>query len=130
MLQEFMRSIEIRYSVYFNKKYKHKGVLWESVYKATTIDADEDLLNVSRYIHRNPIHIVPSLAEAWSSYGSYLGSSYPIWLQPEHVLDLLKPGNLKPGSAKMTYKEFVEWDNPNLDDSITSDLILESPEDD
>ena len=40
------------------------GPLFRGRYKASVVDADAYLLNVSRYIHRNPIDASPALIDA------------------------------------------------------------------
>jgi len=62
--------------MYFNKKYKHIGGVFQDQYKAVRIDNDSYLLWVSAYIHQNPLvgGLVSSLKDHnWSSYLDYLG---------------------------------------------------------
>jgi len=54
-LSEFMRHFNISYTAVFNKKHNRVGHLYQGRYKAFLIDADNYLLEVSRYIHLNPI---------------------------------------------------------------------------
>ncbi len=72
----FMNNILNSYSRYFNVKTKRKGPLWESRFKRVLIEADEQLLHLSRYIHLNPVtaYLVDK-PEDWkfSSYREYLG---------------------------------------------------------
>lgn len=56
-LSEFMRHFNISYTGYFNRKYKRAGHLYQGRYKAFLIDADNYLLEVSRYIHLNPMRM-------------------------------------------------------------------------
>jgi hypothetical protein len=114
-LPEFIKSICTRYVMYYNLRYKRTGKLFQTVYKATDIMDDASLLNVSRYIHRNPLTHTKSLLTAWSSYSAYHGYSTLPWIHTELILGLCGPGNIKPGSPYTTYKEFVEWENEELD---------------
>ncbi|TAH32947.1 hypothetical protein EYC58_02210 [Candidatus Saccharibacteria bacterium] len=50
---ELMLSMMTAYTVYFNKKYRQKGTLFESRYKAVRIEDDAQFMHVSRYIHLN-----------------------------------------------------------------------------
>jgi REP element-mobilizing transposase RayT len=54
-IEKFMRSVSVAYSMYFNRKYKRKGTLFESRYKSVLIRGDMKFTHVSRYIHLNPI---------------------------------------------------------------------------
>jgi REP element-mobilizing transposase RayT len=54
-IAQFISSLIIAYGMYFNKKYKRRGPLFESEYKAVNITEDPQLMHVSRYIHLNPL---------------------------------------------------------------------------
>ena len=86
-LSRFMASITIAYSMYFNKKYKRRGPLFENRFKASPIFEDVYLQHISRYIHLNPAKY-----KTWpySSYMSYVSGTYPQWLQPEPILELFE----------------------------------------
>jgi putative transposase len=56
-LSEFMRHFNISYTGAFNRKYSRSGHLYQGRYKALLIDADNYLLEVSRYIHLNPLRM-------------------------------------------------------------------------
>ncbi len=83
-MSRLMRGIMTSYSMYFNKKYKSSGALFESRYKASLISSESYLMHVSRYIHLNP--------KGWKAYpyssihSYYLGP--PEWLNPEPVVEL------------------------------------------
>ncbi|MCX6794162.1 MAG: transposase, partial [Candidatus Gottesmanbacteria bacterium] len=72
-IDEFMNSLWTRYTMYFNRKYRRVGTLFQSVYKAVVVSSDEQLLHLTRYIHQNPIahrklHTLASKGEALRSY--------------------------------------------------------------
>lgn len=46
-IDKFMNSFGTRYSMYFNRKYKRVGPLYQGVYKAVLITTDEQLLHLS-----------------------------------------------------------------------------------
>jgi len=52
-ITEFIRSVSTTYVMYFNKKYKRVGSLFQGIFKAIDIDNDNYLLWLTRYIHRN-----------------------------------------------------------------------------
>lgn len=64
-------------------------------YKAILVEKDEYLLQLSRYIHHNPIDMKRPLVEdladyPWSSYPSYIGKvPAPDWLVREYSYLLL-----------------------------------------
>ena len=54
-LSLFMRQINANYAIYFNKKYKRTGHLWQGRYKSWYIIQQEYLYTLFRYIEHNPI---------------------------------------------------------------------------
>lgn len=50
-----MQDMGRMYVLYFNKKYKRTGTLWEGRYKSSLIQAENYLLSVYRYIELNPV---------------------------------------------------------------------------
>jgi len=54
-LSEFMRCFNICYTGWFNYRHHRCGHLYQGRYKAFLIDADNYLLEVSRYLHLNSV---------------------------------------------------------------------------
>lgn len=54
----FMQKLSTAYTMYFNKKYKRSGALFEGTYKSRHIDTDEYLKYLFSYIHLNPVKII------------------------------------------------------------------------
>lgn len=70
----FMQRMGNSYTKSFNKRYDHKGRLFQGPYGVREIGSDGDLMHITRYIHRNPSVITSVLASYfWSSYQHYLG---------------------------------------------------------
>lgn len=85
-LSEFMRHFNICYTSAYNRIHRRVGHLYQGRYKSFLIDADNYLLEVSRYIHLNPIRTKDWLEKSFSekkdalqNYGasSFLGYLYP-----------------------------------------------------
>ena len=99
--------------MYFNKKHKRVGPLFQGLYKAVLVETNEQLLHLTRYIHRNPASKGPAFRSyAYSSYAQYLGERYAEWVHPQDILDSFGR------STKNTYQSFVE-DVGNEADSLT-----------
>ncbi len=84
VMTEFMRSVLTSYSMYFNKKYKRTGPLFESRYKASHITNDAYFQHISRYIHLNP--------RSWKTYEYsslpyYLHQVTDEWIVPRKIID-------------------------------------------
>ena len=54
-LSLFMRQINANYAIYFNKKYKRTGHLWQGRYRSWYIVNEAYLYTLFRYIEHNPI---------------------------------------------------------------------------
>lgn len=111
-IDKFMNSLALRYAMYFNKKYKRTGILFQDVYKAVRVETDEQLLQLSRYIHQNPLKIggqLKNLRSQPSSYPEYLGYRKTSWIKTEEILIYFSKAN-----PIFSYQAFVEQMVDNL----------------
>lgn len=105
-LSQIMRHINGAYTTYFNVKRKRAGHLFQGRYKAILVEADSYALELSRYIHLNPLRVgsveKPEDYE-WSSYRYYIGlAKAQSWLKTGFVLDVFGGKD-----AEIKYREFV-----------------------
>lgn len=116
-MDKFMQSLGTRYTMYFNRKYKRVGSLYQDTYKAVSIETDKQFIYLSKYIHKQAIlHQSPKgtdpkgrtlqADEQPSSYPEYLGKRKTEWVHPEEILSYFSKTN-----PKLSYKSFVEEDN-------------------
>ncbi len=90
-----------------NRMKQTDGPLFRGRYKAINIEVSSYLLEVSRYIHRNPVEIRKPLVSRleeyqWSSYPAYRNQvKAPEWLVKEVVFEELGSG--QPTSAYGRY---------------------------
>lgn len=108
----FMNSLWTRYTMYFNRKYKRVGHLFQNVYKGVLVTLDEQLLHLSRYIHLNPISKRRFrnpmsknrflLKYSFSSYQEYLGLRNTKWINTKIILNYFKE------QQNISYRKFVE----------------------
>ncbi len=85
-----MRHIDGVYTQRFNRAHARDGPLFRGRYKAIVVDADEYLLGLVRYIHRNPVRagtVSTPGAYAWSSHRQYFVPEGPRWLSRGAILD-------------------------------------------
>ncbi len=57
-VSKYMLKLITAYSMYFNKKYKRTGKLYEGVFKSTHINSDRYLKYLYSYIHLNPAKLI------------------------------------------------------------------------
>lgn len=54
-LSLFMRQVNSNYAIYFNKRYKRVGHLWQGRYKSWYVISDDYLYSLFKYIEYNPV---------------------------------------------------------------------------
>ena len=86
-MTDLMRSLCTAYTMYFNKKYKRVGHLFQDRFKASMIQADPYLQHISRYIHLNPKNYQEL---EFSSLPYYRGKQVASWIDPQPILDLFE----------------------------------------
>lgn len=123
LINHFMRALCTKYSMYFNRRYKRVGHVFQGSYKAVLVTSESQLLYLSKYIHRNPLELLPTgiILEGYkySSYGNYLRLFQQDWVNPNDILDLFSNSKLN-----NTYRAFVE-ETDERDLPTVKDLVIE-----
>lgn len=92
-LSRFMRHINGVYTQRFNKNNKCEGQLFKGRFKSILVNGDSYLLQLLRYIHRNPLRakLVKNMDDfQWSSHQGYVTKSKDWeWLYKEFILLIL-----------------------------------------
>ena len=89
MLSRIMHIIQSSYGSYIRRTQKWIGHVFAGRYKSLCVEKENYLLQLSRYIHLNPVR--EGIARApeeyfWSSYRYYAGQKKPDWLKVEWLL--------------------------------------------
>ncbi|MDO8658827.1 MAG: transposase [Candidatus Levybacteria bacterium] len=120
-IDKFMNSLGTRYTMYFNRKYKRVGSLYQDVYKAVLIKTSEQLLHLTRYIHKQDLQGLALQGDAlqgkFSSYSDFVGIRKTEWVHPEEILSFFSETN-----TTLSYKSFVERED---DINMIANLIIE-----
>lgn len=89
-ISRIMRHLNGVYTQYINTKYKTEGSLFRGRFKSILINDEEYLLELVRYIHRNPYKakLEKRIGEhRWTSHRGYMRETYaPEWLRVKEVL--------------------------------------------
>lgn len=104
-IQDIMKTLHYRYAIYLNKRLEIDGHVFQSRYGSKLILSIDYFLEVSRYIHRNPLEadMVSDPADyRWSSYSSY------IHLSKNPHIDQAKTFSYFTEPPHINYREFVE----------------------
>ena len=90
-LSRFMRHLNGIYTQKYNRLHGYDGQLFRGRYKAILVEEDNYLLELVRYIHRNPLraNIVEDLGQySWSSHHDYLSAEKSKWLDKKFILQI------------------------------------------
>ncbi len=115
-LGRVMHLLASRYARLKQKKVPTTGHLFERRYRAKMVEADQYLLALVRYIHRNPVRagLVPDVSDyRWSSHRAYLGCAPAGWLVIEPTLEMFGASRV---AATMAYRKFMAEES--LDEEI------------
>lgn len=112
-LSEFMRHFNISYTAAYNRRHRRVGHLYQGRYKAIVVDQDSYLLELSRYVHLNPVRVKGFQKRAvsettryleryrWSSLPGYLkAADKQFWVRYGAVLDQV-------GQSRKRYGQFI-----------------------
>ena len=107
-LVKVMHGINSGYTGYFNRKYNRNGHLFQGRYTAILVEKETYLLELSRYVHLNPVRagMVKMPEEyAWSSYPGYVNKGRALgWIEYGTVLSRYSEDT---GIARKRYRQYV-----------------------
>ncbi|OGI46781.1 hypothetical protein A2121_00230 [Candidatus Nomurabacteria bacterium GWB1_40_6] len=120
-ISKFMQKLCTAYVMYYNKKYKRTGGLFEGKFKSEHLDIDVYLKYIFSYIHLNPVKLIQ---KDWKEVGiknknevlkyldDYKYSSYFDYFGTKRKQNSILNSNAYPGyfpSVEKFKKEILEW---------------------
>ncbi len=105
-----MQRLLTSYAMFFNRRYRRHGQLFQNRYKSILCEEDPYLKELVRYIHLNPLRaqVVEDLAAlggyAYCGHGALLGKFGCNWLDGQYVLSLFDRGMKQ---ARVRYGEYI-----------------------
>lgn len=115
-LGRIMRHVNGVYTQQYNRLKNTDGPLFRGRYKALNVDADAYLLQLTRYIHRNPIDIKTPMVDTlsdypWSSYPAYINQvNAPAMLERDKTYEIL--------GHKQRYRGYAEYVHEGVDPEL------------
>ncbi len=107
-----MRHLNSVYTQRYNRRHGFDGPLLRGRYKSILVCNDSHLLQLVRYIHKNPVKagMVKGMPDyEWSSYKGYLSHAKKWkWLHTDYILSMIAPK--KRGRSKL-FVEFMQQDD-------------------
>ena len=105
-ISTFMQKLSTAYAMYYNKKYKRSGSLFEGKFKSSHVNNDNYLKYLFSYIHLNPIKLIDS---TWKEKGLKNISKTKDYLRNYHY---------------SSYLDFINGFNDKRDESVIIDPLL------
>jgi putative transposase len=107
-LSKSMQWLGTTYTTIFNLRHSRKGHLFQGRFKSILVENEPYLMQLSCYIHRNPLRagITQRLLDyPWSSYPAYAyNRRCPDWLKTDLILSRFGPDN----TGRKAYREKVQ----------------------
>ena len=109
-LSDVMQQVNVGYTRYFNHRYHRVGQLYQGRFYSNFVDRDAYLLEVTRYVHLNPVRACLAQHPAdypWSSFRLYVGFER----DPSDLIDagrVLQLFGASPKERMEQYRQFVE----------------------
>ena len=113
-LSQFMMHFNVSYTAFYNRRHRRVGHLYQGRFKAILVEADSYLLELSRYVHLNPVRVgAMGHKESrgrlkyleryrWSSLDGYLRyGKKRHWVVYDEVLSYVR-------GSRRRYAQFVE----------------------
>ena len=105
-LARYMRRVLSSYAIYYNRRHRRHGHLFQNRYKSIVCDEEPYFMELVRYIHLNPLRgkVVKSLtaldAYPWCGHSAILGRRERKWQDVAYVLKWF--------GSKDKYRDFVK----------------------
>lgn len=127
-LERFMHKLQTAYAIYFNLRHGESGHLTQGRYHAKTVEGDDYLLKLARYVQLNPLFVggmerrplkerIQRLrAYRWSSYRWYLGKRAWEFVEEQPLLAMM-PGRSEV-KRRARFRQFVETGLAQSDDEF------------
>lgn len=109
-LSDLMRSLQTGYAIYFNRRHRRSGYVYQNRYKSILCQEDTYFLELVRYIHLNPLRakVLQNLSELdrypWTGHATLMGRRRRDWQSMDEVL--VQFGKQRRGAVR-GYREFV-----------------------
>jgi len=128
-IEKFMHRLGVGYSLYFNKKHKRSGHLFQGVFKSKHVDSNEYLLDLSAYVNLNDKihHLNNEISQlsltSWSQFAELKARKSPIKVCGEIIMEQFKNSKEYEKFAEDKLPDF--WENKNFRKELE---ILEAEE--
>jgi len=132
-VSKLMQFMNATYAMYVNRTYRRVGHTFQGRFHSVLVDQDSYALELTRYIHLNPVRAGLARSPeryAWSSYRAYLGQGAEALVVTKPILEMISPVE---GQQPQRYADFVSdrlamASMDRLERQLKANQILGSPE--
>ncbi len=114
-ISDAMKRINSLYSIYFNKKYKRSGHLWQGRFASYYLYDDIHFWYVAKYIERNPI-----VANMVDIIDKYQYQSFSQWKFKLDYLSIIKNSKI----FDMTLEEYEEFISSDIQEDVLEKIYM------
>lgn len=120
-LSKIIHSMATSYAIYFNKKYRRVGHLFENRFQSKNVENSYYMLNLVRYIHQNPMKAGISEMDKykWSSYFEYFENNQT----EEKIVDTKEILEIFSLEKEVAIKQFFEFNKKTLKFQDSAELL-------
>lgn len=115
-LGKIIQSLQTSHAIYFNRKHKHLGPIFQNRFHSVLVQEGEYFLYLSKYIHLNPVK-----SKLTNNPEDYPYSSYQTYLNHKNTKGIIDARSIKVLLGKQAkksvkkYKQFIESPDKNTD---------------
>jgi REP element-mobilizing transposase RayT len=121
-LSDAMRFLGGRFTQRINYRDGRDGPIFRGRFTSVSVESDAQLVQASRYIHRNPVEaglVAKPWHWPWSSAQAYLGLvQTPAWLHTEAILEMIGPHDARQG-----YRELLEEETGAATEELQGEVV-------
>jgi REP element-mobilizing transposase RayT len=95
---QIMKLLNMKYAIFFNKKYRFVGHLMQGRFRSEVVEDDRYFLALNRYIHLNPVEagiVLHPKDYRWSSYNTYVEDDFSFLVDTEKTLGYFSDPKIK-----------------------------------
>ena len=120
-ISNLMKRILTSYVYWYNWQHNRRGHLFQDRFKSETVEDNDYLLKVLRFIHQNPLHagLVFNMEDyQWSSYNEYIRGTGSV--DRDYILDIFAR------ESTDAIKEYVKFNHDKTNDKCL-DISINKP---
>jgi len=117
-LSQIMHRICCIYAMYFNQKYQRTGHLFQNRFKSKCVNTQNYLLNLQKYIHKNP------QKDGIEKLEQYKWSSYQEYIANEKIANTKFILSIFDENRNVAIEKFINYNKMNIEDDEIAEFEM------